>query len=131
MEVHDQMFTEAFPILTTRDLPRLLGFYQGLLGFTETYRFPTEGRPAYVGLQLGSPACQLGIGEEADPDPPAGAAQRFDLCVYAEDCDAAVAHLRAHGVKIIEEPADMPWGERAARVADPDGNRLLVLSRLR
>jgi lactoylglutathione lyase len=122
------MFTEAFPILSTRDLPRLLGFYQGLLGFTETYRFPAEGRPAYVSLQLGSPASQLGIGEGEDT--PVGPAQRFDLCVYAEDCDAAVAHLRAHGVTIIEEPADMPWGERAARVEDPDGNRLLLLSRL-
>jgi catechol 2,3-dioxygenase-like lactoylglutathione lyase family enzyme len=57
------VFTEAFPILSTRDLPRLLGFYQGLLGFTETYRFPAEG-------------------------------------------------------------------ERAARVEDPDGNRLVILSRL-
>lgn len=122
------MFTEAFPILSTRDLPRLLAFYQGLLGFTETYRFPAEGAPVYVGLQLGSPACQLGIGEDADT--PAGPAQRFDLCVYAQDCDAAVAHLRAHGVMVVEEPADMPWGERAARVADPDGNRLLVLARL-
>jgi catechol 2,3-dioxygenase-like lactoylglutathione lyase family enzyme len=83
MEVHDQMFTEAFPILTTRDLPRLLGFYQGLLGFAETYRFPTEGRPAYVGLQLGSPACQLGIGEEADP--------------AAGPVPAALAHRRPAG----------------------------------
>lgn len=123
------MFTEAFPILSTRDLPRLLGFYQGLLGFVETYRFPAEGAPAYVGLQLGSLACQLGVGEDADT--PTGQPQRFDLCVYADDCDAAVEHLRAHGVNVVEEPADMPWGERAARVADPDGNRLLILSRLR
>lgn len=122
------MFTEAFPILSTRDLPRLLEFYQGLLGFAETYRFPADGTPQYVGLELGSPAYQLGIGEDADT--PTGPAQRFDLCVYTDDCDAAVEHLRAHGVTVTEEPADMPWGERAARVEDPDGNRLLVLSRL-
>jgi lactoylglutathione lyase len=121
------MFTEAFPMLSTRDLPRLLEFYQRLLGFTETYRFPTEGAPQYVGLTLAG-SYELGLGEDAAI--PTGAGQRFDLCVYAEDCDAAVAHLRAHGVKITSEPADMPWGERAARVEDPDGNRLLVLSRL-
>ena len=33
------VFTEAFPILSTRDLPRLLEFYQRRLRFTETYRF--------------------------------------------------------------------------------------------
>ena len=118
------MFTEAFPILSTRDLPRLLEFYQGLLGFTETYRFPAEGRPAYVSLRLGD-GSQLGIAE--DPAA-AGPSARFELCVYAHDCDAAVGHLRGHGVKVTQEPADMPWGERAARVTDPDGNRLLLLS---
>jgi lactoylglutathione lyase len=125
------MFSEAFPILTTRDLPRLLGFYQGLLGFTETYRFPPGGDLAtgevqYVGLRLGA-SSQLGIGQDADT--PTGPGQRLDLCVYADDCDAAVAHLRAHGATITGEPADMPWGERAAHAEDPDGNRLVVLSR--
>lgn len=121
------MFTEAFPILTTRDLSRLSDFYQRVLGFTETYRFSAEGVPEYVGLELGG-SYQLGIAEDGavstSPD------QRLDLCVYADDCDAAVAHLRAHGAKITSEPADMPWGERAARAEDPDGNRLLILSRL-
>lgn len=80
------MFTEAFPILSTRDLSRLLRFYRELLGFTETYRFPAEGEPQYVGLQLGA-SHQLGIG--VDTDTPASPEQRFDLCVYADDCDAA------------------------------------------
>ena len=31
---------------------------------------------------------------------------------------------------IIDEPADQDWGERMARVADPDGNRVIVLSPL-
>jgi lactoylglutathione lyase len=119
------MFTEAFPILSTRDLPGLLGFYQRALGFSETYRFPTGGDPEYVGLRLGD-GSQLGIG--ALPEAPAEAG-RFDLCVYAGDCDAAVARLRAHGATITSEPTDMPWGERAARAEDPDGNRLVILSR--
>jgi lactoylglutathione lyase len=41
-----------------------------------------------------------------------------------------VAHLRSHGVVVTGEPTDMPWGERAAHVEDPDGNRLVILSRL-
>lgn len=121
------MFTEAFPILSTRDLPELVGFYRGVLGFTETYQFPAEGEPQYVGLRLGT---SHGLGIGVDADTPTSSGQRFDLCVYADDCDAAVAHLRTHGTKVTSEPADMPWGERAARVEDPDGNRLLILSRL-
>jgi lactoylglutathione lyase len=49
--------------------------------------------------------------------------------VYADDCDAAVEHLRGHGVRVLAEPADQPWGERMAEVADPDGNRVIVASR--
>ncbi|QSB12622.1 VOC family protein [Natronosporangium hydrolyticum] len=121
------MFTEAFPILTTRDLPRLAAFYQEVLEFAETYRFPAEGDPQYVGLELGAGG-QLGVG--ADAAAPMGPEQRLDLCVYADDCDAAVARLRSHGATITGEPQDMPWGERAAHAEDPDGNRLVILSRL-
>jgi lactoylglutathione lyase len=27
---------------------------------------------------------------------------------------------------VTEEPADQPWGERIARVLDPDGNEVIV-----
>jgi len=57
------MFQELFPILATGDLPRALGFYRDLLGFEVTYRFPPDGEPAYVALDLGR--SHLGIG--ADP----------------------------------------------------------------
>lgn len=121
------MFTEAFPILATRDLPRLLAFYRDRMGFAEVYRFPPDapdGQAQYVGLRLGA-SFPLGIAQD---DAASTGEQRFDLCVYAEDCDAAVAHLREHGTKVTGEPTDMPWGERAAHAEDPDGNRLLLLS---
>jgi lactoylglutathione lyase len=57
------VFQELFPILATTDLPRALGFYRDLLGCHVSYRFPPDGEPAYVGLELGP--SQLGIG--ADP----------------------------------------------------------------
>ncbi|MFF0152368.1 VOC family protein [Micromonospora sp. NPDC005203] len=44
--------------------------------------------------------------------------------------DAAVTALRSAGATVVEEPVDQPWGERSAGVTDPDGNRMLVLSRL-
>jgi lactoylglutathione lyase len=122
------VFQELFPILSTGDLPRALGFYRDLLGFEVTYQFPPEGEPGYVALDLGR--SHLGIGAdqaaENEPTPDGG---RFTLWVYADDCDAAVEHLRRHGVRVLAEPVDQPWGERMAEVADPDGNRVIVASR--
>ncbi|GAB3949246.1 VOC family protein [Micromonospora vulcania] len=121
------MFTEAFPIVTTHDLPRLIAFYLEVVGFELTYRFPDDGDPEFVALRLGS--SELGLAADPDAGGPSHTC-RWELCVYADDCDAAMEVLRAGGATVTEEPADQPWGERSARVTDPDGNRLLVLSRL-
>lgn len=112
-----------FPILTTRDVAGMLGFYRDLLGFTVTFEYPgPDGQPGYVGLQLG--AAQLGIGRDPElTDPPSA---RFTLWLYVDDCDATVERLRAAGVPVVEEPADQPWGERIARVLDPDSNTVIV-----
>jgi lactoylglutathione lyase len=115
------VFQELFPILTTADMERALGFYRDLLGFEVTYQFPEGTAPDYVGLQLGS--SQLGIAAQQDS---VKAGEGFALWVYADDCDAAIEELRGRGVPVIEEPRDQPWGERIATVADPDGNRVIV-----
>lgn len=115
------MFTSAFPILSTTDLARALGFYRDLLGGKVSYQFPPDGEPGYVALELGT--SHLGIG--LNPAAPTGD-QRITLWVYADDCDAAVAGLRTAGVKITEEPATQPWGERVARCLDPDGNEVII-----
>lgn len=120
------MVESAFPIISTPDLPRALAFYRDLLGGTVTYQFPPEGKPQYVGLDLGS--SHMGIGE--DPEIGGEASQqRFSLWVYVDDCDAIVDAVRANEAPILEEPADQPWGERVARVSDPDGNVVIIGSK--
>ena len=116
------MVESAFPIVTTPDLERSLGFYRDLLGGTVAFAFPPEGPPAYVGVDLGS--SHIGIGH--DPAVSLEGAQRIALWVYTADCDATVEAVRAAGGRVIEEPVDQPWGERVARVEDPDGNRVIV-----
>ena len=116
--------TQLFPILSTNDLPRLLVFYRDLLGGKVTYEFPgPDGEPAYVGVDVGS--SHLGIGRDQQGSAPEGR-QRFALWVYVDDCDAVVEVLSAAGVIVIEPPADQPWGERVARVRDPDGNDVII-----
>jgi lactoylglutathione lyase len=118
------MFSAAFPIITVPNLPESVAFYRDLLGFRETYRFPPAGEPEFVTLKLGTSELGLGTGEARGP------AAGYALCIYADDCDQAVATLRAAGTPIVEEPADMPWGERMARVTDPAGNEIVVVAKL-
>ena len=112
-------YTEAFPVITVSDLPAALAFYRDQIGFTEDYRFPADGEPVFVTLRLESSQLAIAAGEATD----------FDLCLYADDCDAAVERLRAAGTPVTEEPADTPWGERMARVTDPAGNEVVVVAR--
>jgi lactoylglutathione lyase len=117
------MFTEAFPIVTVPNLPETMRFYRDLLGFRESYRFPGDGEPQFVTLKLGGSELGLAAGDAA---PAAG----YALCVYADDCDAAVRRLRDAGAPVTEEPSDTPWGERMARVSDPAGNEIVVVAKL-
>lgn len=120
-------FKSTFPILYTEDLSRSVAFYRELLGFAETYRFPAEGEPEFVALELDEGSIGLADisktteGIHGRPLRPASG-HRFELCVYADDVDAAIAKLRAAGVPVLAEPADQPWGERLAYVEDPAGN---------
>jgi len=117
------MFVSAFPIISTPDLPRALAFYRDLLDGAVAYQFPPEGEPDFVSLDIGP--SHLGLGR--DPSTAAdGRRAPFALWVYAADCDAAVERLRTAGVRIVEEPVDQPWGERVARVEDPDGNAVII-----
>jgi lactoylglutathione lyase len=117
------MFTDTFPIITTPDLERSLGFYRDLLDGEVEYQFPPAGKAIYVGMNVGT--SHLGIAQDEEAVAGAGG-QRFALWVYAESCDEAVERLRAGGATITEEPADQPWGERVARALDPDGNQVIV-----
>ena len=126
------MATSLFPMLSCADLERSRQFYAGLLGGVETYRFPADGVPVYLTLSFGD-ASQVGLGAIA-PEPAHGVPQRpasghrIELCVYVEDVDATWAAAGRAGFDVVAAPADMPWGERTAWVADPDGT-LVMLTR--
>jgi lactoylglutathione lyase len=115
------MFNDLFPILTTPDMPRALGFYRDLLEGEVEFQFPPDGNPDYVGMNVGDGHIGIGRAPDARSD-----GQRFSLWVYADSCDEAVDGLRAGGATVTEEPVDQPWGERIARVLDPDGNEVIV-----
>lgn len=106
-----------FPILSTRDLPRLVSFYERALQARVTYRFGSTDQDDYVSLAVG-PA-SLGIGRDPQAAP---AGDRIALWFSVDDLDAVHARWTMAGGTSVQDPADMPWGERVAQVRDPDGN---------
>ena len=108
-------FREPFPILQVADMRRSIGFYRDLLGFELVYSYPPDEEPAFVSLEIDGG--KLGLGVTDQPVESSSTA----IWLSADDVDAAVAELREAGVRVVAEPADQPWGERVASVADPDG----------
>ena len=105
-----------FPILLTRDLPRLVAFYEHALHAVVDYRFGSPDEDDYVSLRIGG--ASLGVGRTPDA-PPTG--DRVALWFYVDDVDATYAAWMDAGGRGDQAPADMPWGERVAQVRDPGG----------
>lgn len=130
------MFRSLFPILTVSDVERSLGFYRDLLDGRVVYRYPEDddAQSVYVSLALAGSSLGIGLdaeaGAEATTEPgaePASAARHHStLWLYVDDCDRALARLASAGAPVVEPAADQPWGERVARVHDPDGNVVVL-----
>jgi lactoylglutathione lyase len=108
-------FRESFPILQVADMRRSVGFYSDLLGFGRTYSFPSDDDPEFVLLAIEDG--KLGLAAADGPVETGSTA----IWAYTDDVDAAVSEFREAGFRIVAEPADRPWGERVASIADPDG----------
>jgi lactoylglutathione lyase len=117
-----RMADRAFPVVFATRVVATVAFYEHL-GFRAFFQLPPDGEPGYVGLRRG--AAELAVVDAAWPADqyaqPFGTGARFEMFVYVDDVDAMVGRLGGRAV-VLREPADMPWGERVAYVADPDGN---------
>ena len=102
-----------------RDLARARRFYEDVLGLAEIPR-PALGIPgAWYGVG-GSEVhlIETPAGVEVGAPPPALSPLANHAAFAIEDYDAAVAHLRARGVEVLESGR----GVAQLWVRDPDGN---------
>ena len=106
------------PIIVTPDVDRLCGFYAGLLGATETMRYPDDGPTFYVGLRVGD--SELGLASNGSVRP--GDPGRVLLSIEVPDVDALLPRVAGLGGEAPSTSNDMPWGQRVAHIKDPDGN---------
>jgi len=125
------MSDRAFPVLFATSVPATAAFYERL-GFVRHFQLPADGEPGYVGLHRGSH--ELAIVDAAWPADqyarPLGSGVRFEMFVYVPDVDDTIARLGGQ-VTVLREPADMPWGERVAYIADPDDNPVALATAVR
>ena len=115
------------PLIVTAHFERMLSFYTGLLGASETQRVPEEGPVFFIGLRIGGSDIGL-VSDAAVADAPAG---RILLSVDVDDVDALLLRVRALGGEVTGGPTDMPWGQRVVHIEDPDGNALNLTAPVR
>jgi catechol 2,3-dioxygenase-like lactoylglutathione lyase family enzyme len=117
-------FREAFPIVYADDVARSAAFYVDNLGFEEVHRFPPEGEADFIFLKLDP------LGIALSKRTPANEGREFELCIYADDVDAAAEQLRAAGAEEVQAPQDMEWGERLTYFRSPGGTLLHVTAKV-
>jgi lactoylglutathione lyase len=119
------MVSRALPVVYASDVEREARFWE-LLGFSRHFQLPPEGEPGYVGLRSDGSAAELAVTSvEWAKDRyglSMGDGARFEMYIYVADLDGLVRRLAETGVPVLRDPEDMPWGERIATVADPEGN---------
>ena len=126
------MFRTPQVILFSEDLDRAATFYTSL-GFTETFRVPTEGDPIHVDLALDD--YKIGIASVAstrddhglDPVP---RGQRAAVILWTDDVPAAFAELTAKGAPALVPPHEWLGRLLIAWSADPDGNPIQIVQPL-
>ncbi|MDX9864104.1 MAG: VOC family protein [Anaerolineaceae bacterium] len=114
--------------IVSADLPAMRDFYRDVMGFPvqlelggDYVEFASEGvRFALTTLEVMSEATEGHPGYAR-----ARRGQFFELafpCESPEEVDEDYARIVKQGALPIRPPEDMPWGQRAAFFADPDGN---------
>lgn len=109
--------------IITGDIKRLVQFYENISGLTFTWHTDdfAELRTPSGNLAIGSTRTLAFFG---DPDMAAPASNKSVIIEFqVNDMDNRYMHLtNLPGIKVVQEPTTMPWGNRSLLLRDPDGN---------
>ena len=98
------------PRLVVHDVARLVEFFKQAFGATGEFR---ADRP-----------CEIRIGDSLVMVSEVGVRDAMPafLYLYVDDIDATYGRALKAGAQSLEEPQDMPYGDRRCMVKDPGGN---------
>ena len=108
----------------TDDMAPMKAFYTGVLGFAVKNDLGDYVEMANPGVRFA--LCERRVMTDYSDEYRRGASgQAFELafpCDDPADVDASWRRIVEKGATAVQEPRDMPWGQRTALFADPDGN---------
>lgn len=115
--------------LTSESFQQMADFYREGLGISPSQIWPEEQGRALV-LDLGQATLEVFDEKQAETVDRTEVGTRVSgkvrFALRVPNLDAAMKRLNAHGAKIVHQPVQTPWGDRAARVEDPDGMQVTI-----
>ena len=110
----------AYARLITEDVPGLASFYENILGVQR------RGDDNYVELHPGGAILAIASSKAASfmhgGEWSAGANKSAILEFEVDDVDAERARIDPFVTNWLQQPKDMPWGNRSMLFRDPDNN---------
>ncbi len=116
------------PMITVKDVDASLKFYADAFGFEPGGSMKDDnGRTEYANMMYKGQMVLMMMPEQSWGSPsrtPAntGTPTPVSLYVYCDDVDARYEQAKSAGIDVLEEPADMFWGDRLTRLQDADGH---------
>lgn len=112
---------------TVNDLPKSIAWYRDILGFVAGERWEENG--VLVGIQMKAGQVDLMLSQD---DFAKGRDRVKGIGFHlwgdtAQDVDRLAADIKARGGTLTREPEDLPWGDRAFAVTDPDGYQITIV----
>lgn len=123
----------AIVIFAVESLEHSLAFYQRAFGWSKSV-----DTPVYVELEVGASLTlglydRNGFGRNVGQAPSpaiAGEVSRTELYFQVESLADAIRSLEQAGARCLSPRQVRAWGDEAAYFADPDGNVLVVATRI-
>ncbi|WP_018413279.1 VOC family protein [Methyloversatilis thermotolerans] len=122
------------PHIVCSEASAAIDFYRRAFGAIELMRLPgAEGRILHAQVRIGDSVVML---VDAQPewcvcDPNTLGGSPVVLHLQVEDVDAWYARAVTAGAAPLMAPEDMFWGDRYARVRDPNGHEWAIATRVR
>jgi predicted enzyme related to lactoylglutathione lyase len=117
----------AFTNILCNDVARTAQFYQDLLGFKRSGDFGWFIILSHDGL----PGFELGVLQREHETIPSGVASDpagVILTFVVDDLDVIHREAITRGTEIIQDPVDLPYGQRRLMLRDPTGTLVDVSS---
>jgi PhnB protein len=119
-------FHSVTPYMIVRNAARAIEFYKQAFGAVEkgVMKSP-DGKVAHAELQIGDSIIMLGdeFPEMGALSPQATGGAGMGLHIYLDDVDSAFDRAVKAGAKVEMPVADMFWGDRYGKLADPFGHK--------